>query len=278
MKRIALLLFTLLTCQSVLHAAGDYRALGGAAFARANAALSLHDVFSFQNNPAGLAWLKTPTVACASQMSSMQFSLTNNTVILAYPVKKAGCLATGASYFGDPNYHELHAGLAYARCFAEQVSVGIRLDYLQLGISTYGTQHSASFHLGLQYLFRKKLTVACHVYNPLHMKLSKEKTSDHFQTLFQLGFQYKPLTQFDINVEAEKDLQQAVNIKIGLAYRPINVLSLGVGAQTRTRLICFGTGIFYKGFQMDIACSWHYVLGFSPQCSLIYEWKNTKKP
>jgi hypothetical protein len=198
--------------------------------------------------------------------------------MMAYPIKKLGCFAGGASYFGDANYHEIHSGIAYARSFAEQVSIGLRLDYLQLGINGYGTKHSMDFNLGMQYQIRKKLTLAFHIYNPVRFKLAKEKSSDRFQTLFQLGFQYKPLPQFDMNIEAEKDLQLPVNIKVGLAYRPINIISLGAGAQTRTRLLCFGTGIYYKGFQLDIACSWHYVLGFSPQCSLMYEWKTKKQP
>jgi hypothetical protein len=58
-----------------------------------------------------------------------------------------------------------------------------------------------------------------------------------------------------------------------LEYHPVDNLYLRCGVASNPSLSCFGFGLKLKQFVIDMSAQYHWVLGFSPQFSLGYEFK-----
>jgi len=255
-----------------LNAAHDNVPEGGRSAALANASVALTDFWSLQNNQAGLAFYNRPAGAIYFENRYMVKEMSMKAGGLVMPTK-AGVLGLNISYFGYPKYNESKFGLAYARSFGDVLAVGVQLDYLLTSVSeNYGKKGVATFEIGLLSKINEHLSIGAHIFNPVQAKLT-DYNNERIPAIIRVGAAYSFDENILVSVEAEKDTQMDPVLKCGLEYRIIEQIYVRGGISTNPGLYSFGFGLDFKKLKIDFSSSVHHVLGYSPQISLIYNFK-----
>ena len=269
MKKLITWIILSLSLQS--FAGGEYQAVGARHTGMGNASVCLNDVFAVNYNQAGLGFLTNISIGASTELRYATLGLTNNSIEVAFPTKKAGTFAYAANFYGDKNYNELRTGLAYGKAFGNKFSIGLRFDYMRVGIMSLGNKNAFSFDVGLQYKILNNLTAGAHVSNPSRFKVDGEKYKERFATLMQFGLSYTAYKKVVVAAEFEKDLDYKPNFKFGVEYHPVSILYLRAGFNTQPLQVTFGAGVATKsGFNIDLAAAYQAQLGFSPHLSLQY--------
>ncbi len=255
--------------------AGDNSPLGSRSSGLGNASVSLFDVWSVQNNQAGLGWIKQISGGITYHNQFFVKELSTKAFGLALPVKK-GTFGLCISNYGYSLYSENKIGLSFGRTFGEKISAGISLDYFGTRISEYGQKNSFVAEAGMQARPVKNLTLGVHVFNLTRAKLAVYN-DERLPTVMRFGFDYKFSEKVFVAMETEKDIDKKGIVKAGIEYKPVSILHLRAGISSNPSLSCFGIGINFKQFRLDLSSTYHSTLGFSPQVGLIYEFEKVAK-
>jgi hypothetical protein len=252
-------------------AGGELQAVGARQAGMGNASVGLSDVFATNYNQAGLGYLSTISIGASTELRYTQLGIYNSQISVAIPIKKAGTFAYAANFFGDKNYNEIRTGLAYGKAFGKKFAVGLRVDYMRVGIVSLANKNALSFDVGVQYKIFDNLVAGAHISNPSRFKIDGEKYKERFATIMQVGLAYTAYKKVTIAAEFEKDLDFKPNFKFGVEYHPVSILFLRAGFNTQPLAVTFGAGIETKnGFVIDVASAYQARLGFSPHLSLKY--------
>ena len=278
MKRLLLCICIVLCLLRSALASGDNFTAGARSTAMGDASITLSDVFASTTNQAGLAYMTNYSVGICADRKFVNASINNFNGAFALPISaKVGTFGLSANYYGYKYYNETKIGLAYARKFGEKFSIGLQFDFLRMLIFENGSRNFYTFELGFQYKPWKVLTIGGHIYNPVPYKVDKV-FGERLPTVLKFGLAYEPSPKVLLAAEYEQDIHYKPQFKGGIEYRPIKYLHIRTGAQTTPFSASFGLGVNVKGLNIDLASSYHPVLGFTPQAAIIYSFsKKTKK-
>ncbi len=244
--------------------------IGGRSSALSGASSTLTDVWSAQNNQAGLGFKRTFEAGVYYENRFLVKQLSTSAFAAALPIKR-GCFGITYSGFGYSLYKESHLGIAYGMPLSENFSVGVQLSYLSTQIGdTYGRGQALTGSLGFQGKLGKKVIVAGHIFNPNRAKMTNYN-NEVIPSLIKIGVQYLFSEKVSAVLEAEKSTYHKLNIKGGIEYAPRKELYLRAGASSFPASASFGLGVNLKGFKVDLSSAYHSILGFSPQMGLSYE-------
>jgi len=273
-KRILLLVFIFNSASNFSAIAGDGTiATGARSSATGGASLTYHDLWSAFNNQAGLGKVKGFSAGVTNEFRFLVPELSVRGLAIALPVKNAGVFGVSISYFGYSVYNEKKIGLAYSRAFGDKVSAGLQIDYLSTHLAeSYGDRHAFTAEAGIQVLLLKNLVIAAHVYNPTRTKLS-DYDDERFPTTLKAGLSYTFSEKLIVSAESEKSICEHNIFKAGVEYHIVKPLYLRCGLSTNPGLYSFGFGLRIGKLEVDMASTYHQVLGFSPQVSLTYAFK-----
>ncbi|WBM73695.1 hypothetical protein [Saprospira grandis] len=243
-----------------------------------NASVAFTDINAAYSNQAGLAFLEELSFSAYGERRFLAEGLNSFLFAAAYPLENnQGTFGLTLNYFGFSAYNEQKIGLAYARKLSERFALGVQLDYLGIRIPTYGSANSFTFELGLTAKISEELTLAAHVYNPVHAKLGQ--LDERLPALFNLGLAYHPSEKVGIYAALEKDIyNQPFGAKAGIEYQAHKIFKLRAGMQlSDLSQLSFGLGLDLDELQIDLATAYHQVLGFTPSFALSYRLQKTKK-
>lgn len=242
----------------------------GARFtAMASAGVSMRDVWSMQQNQAGIAAIKKTTVALAVEKPFAGFELSTQSAIIVLPVNK-NVFGISIQRYGLTSYSEQRAGFTYARSFGERLNAALNFNYHLLKIPAYGSSQTYSVEAGMQYQLNDKISVAAHVANPGKSRFNNDiNTGIPFR--LQAGGSYIFSEKVMMAALVEKTAGFAINNRFGLEYQVAELLALRGGISTSPFKHYAGFGLNYRKLKMDIATSSQPVLGYSPQVALSYE-------
>ena len=252
----------------------DNSPLGSSSNGIGNASVSLSDVWSVQNNQAGLGFIKEINAGVYYQNQFLLKELGTKAFAFAAPVK-GGTVGVCVSNFGYTLYSQNKYGLAFGKSFGDKISAGIMMDYISTSIPEYGKRSSFVAEAGIQAKPIKNLTIGVHIFNLTRTKLA-DYNDERIPTIMRLGANYKFSEKVFVALETEKDIDKQAMVKAGLEYMPIKELYLRVGVATNPSLSCFGIGINLKKFHLDLSSTYHSVFGFSPQIGLSYRFEKRK--
>ena len=270
MKKIYLILLFLIPLSS--GAANDNYLFGGRAASMGNAAVTLFDLWAASHNQAGLARIENITAGVYMENRYLIPELNFGAGAVAMPAA-GGVFGLSFTHFGYSLYTENKIGLAYSRLLGEKFSVGVQLNYHHLSIGEdYGSKHNVSVELGMIYEIIDNLHIGFHLFNPTKSKVA-EYDNERIPTIMRGGFSYTFSDQVIFVFETEKDINLDAVYKAGLEYRVIDPLYLRIGIGTRPVSNSFGFGIELGNLKLDLSSSYHHILGYSPQFSMIYEFK-----
>ena len=251
--------------------------IGARSAAMANASVSLSDVWSAQQNQAGLGFLHNYSAGVYYENRFLLKELSIRGAVAAIPVK-GGTFGLSITNFGYTSYSENKYSLSFAKSFGDKLSAGIAMDYITTKIvDGYGSKGVFAAELGLQAKPLKGLTIGFHLYNPTRTKLTNYD-NERIPTIIRLGADYEFSDVVILAIETDKDISQKANFKAGIEYKAVKELYLRIGIATNPTLSSFGFGLNLKNIKIDISTSYHQTLGFSPQLGLTYNFNKKETP
>ncbi len=256
---------------SIIAAKADNEnfSIGARSSGMANASVSLNDVWSAQQNQAGLGFLHNSAAGVYYENRFLLKELSIRGAVVAVPVK-GGTFGLCITNFGYSSYSENKYSLSFAKSFGNKLSAGIAMDYLTTKIAEgYGTKGVFAAEFGLQAKPIKRLNIGFHIYNPTRTKLA-DYTNERIPTIIKLGADYNFSDAVILAVETDKDISQKAIFKAGIEYKVVKEFYLRIGIATNPTLSSFGFGLNLKNIKIDISTNYHQVLGFSPQIGLTY--------
>ncbi len=267
LQHIKFVTFILILCSNHLVAQND--GIGARSIALGGFTTTLSDVWSTNNNQAGLGFNKSISGGIYYESRFLLKETGYKAGAFVLPVK-TGALGLSVTSFGYELYNRTNVGLSYGQHFGEKFSAGVQLNYFNTKLSeNYGQKSAFTASLGLMAKLNKELTIGVHVYNPTRSKLA-EYNNERIPTIMKLGLDYKFSEKVFVALETEKDIDYDAIIKAGIEYHIIDVLYLRGGVSSNPSLTSFGLGVLLKDFKLDIASSYHQTLGFTPSISIVY--------
>ena len=253
-------------------AGSELSATGGRASAMGNTSVAFYDGWSGFNNQAGLAWCRKFSAGTYFENRYLLKEMSVKAIGVILPVRK-GAFGLSFRHFGFSLYNEIKTGLAFGMHFGNSFSAGIQLDYLRFHLGDdYGTKNLFTFEIGLQYRIKEQLCLGVHFFNAVPIRLTEDPI-ERLPSVITLGIAWQVSKNFIASAEVEKDLITKPIFKAGMEYHFIHPLYVRLGFLTNPTMFTFGFGLEFGRFCFDVASSYHMVLGFSPQGSLIYSFK-----
>ena len=254
------------------YAANDNYSFGGRAAGMGDAAVTLYDFWAISHNQAGLARIQNSAAGVYLENRFLLAELSFGAGAFVYPTT-SGVFGFNFTYFGFELYNETKIGLAYARDFGERISTGIQLNYHYTGIGEdYGNKGNLTFELGAIFHILPELSIGVHLFNPTRAKIG-DFADERIPTIFKTGFGYEFSERVMVIAEVEKSVNLDPVFKVGVEYRITDPIYLRGGIGTNPTTNSFGFGLELGNLSIDLATSYHYVLGYSPQISFVYHIK-----
>jgi len=267
--KIALLL-PLIILFAKSYGSSDNHLFGGRAAGMGNAAVTLYDFWAVSHNQAGLARIDRPTAGVYFENRFMTQELSLGAGAFVLPTK-SGVFGLSFNVFGFELYSESKVGLAYARTFGERLSTGVQLNYNNTFIANdYGSTGNFTFEAGIIFEIIPKLNIGVHVFNPTATKIS-DYSDERIASVIRTGLSWKFSEKVFIIVETEKSGNHEPVFRSGIEYHITDPIYIRAGIGTKPTTNSFGFGLELGLLKMDIATSYHHVLGYSPQIGFVYQ-------
>lgn len=262
----------LVTCGNIsLFAQGVTGPIGSKAWMMGGASASAVDLWSANNNPGAMGMLSHTHVGIYSEQRFMESNLKLANITGIYHNK---WLNFGASvnYYGYQAFNQQKISLSAGKKLSSTVSLGVQLNYLATNIQDYGNAGAWALGAGLAYKPIEKLTFGLMVFNPTQSKYT-ETLNERIPTITRMGLTYKVSKKVMVQMEADQTLQQKLILRGGLEYQLHEILSLSAGAANNPVYYTFGASLAMKKLKLDMATSFHEVLGYSPHIGLVFPFK-----
>lgn len=246
------------------------QAMTGARFsAMGNAVVALSDVWSLQQNQAGLAAIKKITLAIAYENRFFQEDLYTKSAVLSFPFRD-NCFGVSFQSYGFSAYTDQKIGIAYARNFGKKLAIALNFNAHQLNIPQYGHASAFSFETGVQYRINEQFVVGAHIANPNRSGYDVT-TNSPVLSIYRAGIAYVFSDKITLAAEINKTAVGETDVNAGLSYQFFQLLTLRGGLSANPFKQYAGFGLHYQQLFMDCAVNSHPVLGYSPQIALAYE-------
>lgn len=271
MKKIVYAILLTIISPIIVRAQVGYSDAGAQANSMGNASVTFENVYSAQNNQAGLAFVDQAAVGISTQnFFLVDGGINTHHGVAAIPTKKAGVFGLSASYSGDNTFNQSKIGIAYGRKLADQVGLGVQLDYIGTKTQEVGTGAAFTFDIGIIYKPAKSLSIGAKIFNPIRAKTGLDY-EEEIPAIINVGLAYKPSTKVTICLEGEQNLQDDLRIKTGAEYNIIEQLYLRGGYISNPSMLTAGIGIKLKSLQIDFSSQFHQQLGLTPGFGVNYQ-------
>jgi hypothetical protein len=241
--------------------------IGGRPAALANAVVMESDIWSVNQNQAGLDEYHQLSIGFYHENKFFVDEYAIDALAIAVPVKP-GTFGLSYTYFGYPKYNESKMGLAFGKSFGDKFSAGIQMNYHFVYIDgEYENRHALTVEGGIQYKPIDAIRIGIHVFNPSRSHFQPVNV-DTLITTLRTGISYSPIEKLWMAVEVEKSIYYNLRVKSGIEYEILKGLFLRTGIITQPFRNTFGLGFNIKRVSADIAFSQTETLGLSPHFSM----------
>lgn len=230
---------------------------------------ALSDIWSLQQNPAGIAELKRPMIAVAYEKHFLDAEVSTQNAVFAVPFRR-NVLGVSFERYGFSEFNEQKVGVCYAKRFGDSFSMAIGLRYYQQNISQYGSAKAFSIEVGFQLKVTNEFTIASHIANPNQSRYNNLQGSI-LPAKLSLGGSFIFSDRLVMIVDVRAHLKYPPEGMTGIEYNIIKWFSLRGGVSVNPIKQYTGFGISYNKLQVDVSVASHPSLGYSPQVALGYE-------
>jgi hypothetical protein len=269
MKHSIITIFLALLTFFSAKAANDNYPFGGRPASMANSTVAVYDFWGLSFNQAAIARQKGPVAGVYFENRFLTKEMSLGAMGFSMPAG-GGVMGVSATFFGYSQYHESKIGLTYARKLSDKISVGVQLNYLYASVAGYGNKGSIAGELGMIYELLPGLNLGAHIFNPTRTKVASYN-NEQIPTIIKIGMAYSFSERVLVSIEAEKDIVENPIFKAGIEYGLTENLFVRGGIGTNPTLNSLGVGFYFGSLKFDISSSFHYLLGYSPQASFVYQ-------
>jgi hypothetical protein len=241
---------------------------GARASGLAGTTVTLGDVWSTFHNQAGLTDI-TGFQAGVYYMNRFAVKELGDKGLSVAGKLGNGVIAGSYQSFGFSDFSQSKSGLAYALPLNDKFSIGVQINFHNTRIAEYGSSSAFSVEGGFIYKLNNKLILAAHIENPTRAKQA-EYLDTRYPSIIRAGATYIFSDKVSLIGQVQQDTEQKVIGSGALEYNILETIVIRAGVSSNPTLSSFGFGYKSKYFRADIATSYHSVLGFSPQLSLVY--------
>ncbi|RZL34850.1 MAG: hypothetical protein EOP00_30850 [Pedobacter sp.] len=243
--------------------------LGARLLAMGNNATAVKDVWSINTNPAGITNLKQPKVALSYGKTLFDTDISHQALAFVLPAKRS-YIGLNVVRYGITEYNEINTGIAFAKTFGEQMSIGVKLNYHQIRISNYGSTRGFSADVGAIYQFNDVLTFGANINNPSCQSYSTKNIAAKIPTIFAVGASYNASSKVLVATYIKKEVHQSIDVGLGVDYQLVEIFSLRAGITAKAFKQYAGFGLNYKSLTVDMAVENDPNLGYTPQIAVGY--------
>ncbi len=174
-------------------------------------------------------------------------------------------LGLDLAYSGIEGYGEQRLRLLYGRRLSSTLLIGGGGDVLRVSAGEYGQATALTFGLGALANPIPSVWLGAQVYNPIQVELAGTPAP----AALRIGASWQASAVFIASAEVEKDLERAAQVKVGMAYRPMEALALRMGARAEPLRLSLGAEVrIGERVALASAAEWHPVLGITPALCL----------
>ncbi|NEU07228.1 hypothetical protein GZH53_02785 [Flavihumibacter sp. R14] len=235
----------------------------------ASTGVSISDIWSIQENQAGIASVRKFCIALGFARPFTGYDLRSHSAAFILPVDN-NVLGVSLQKYGTTAFEYQRLGLTYAKSFGTQFFAAMTINYHHLAIENYGRTQAYSIETGVQYKKGNNLSLGAHLSNPGFSSFQNDWNSVG-PTRFLLGASYNVSRKLLLAMSLDKVINEKADIKTGLEYKIIELLALRGGFSANPFKQYAGFGVNHKALNMDVSISSQPIVGYSPQISLSYE-------
>lgn len=252
----------LLLYGEILFSQGITGPTGAEAWMMGGASAAMQNVWAADNNPAAITGIKNSQLGVYSEQ---RFNQSNNKLANITGVIPTKYLSVGAhvNYYGYSVFNQQKLGLSLGKELSRQFALGVQMSYIATNIQDYGNSGAFVTSLGIHTQLMDKVKIGVILFNLTQAKFA-ENLEEKIPSYGRIGLVYDISRKVLVQAEADQILNQKLIMRGGLSYKIHEVISLAIGACSNPAYYTFGTAIRIKSLKMDIASSFHEVLGFTP--------------
>ncbi len=241
---------------------------GAQAWMMGGASAATADVWSAANNPAVMCLLPINQLGLYTEQRFMEknLKLANISGVLKTKWLYAGGYI---HYFGYEAFNQQRLGFSLGKKLADNISLGIQLNYLATNIREYGNSRAWVLGAGILYKPIPKLTTVITFFN-INQARYNQTLTERIPATARLGVSYELSAKVLTTAETEQTLNQKTVFRGGLRYQLHEVIALAMGAANNPVYYTFGVGLKMKQLKLDMASGFHEVLGFTPHLSISF--------
>jgi hypothetical protein len=252
-----------------------YRPVGARGWGMGNSTITFTDVWSTQNNQAGLGFIKNATAGTFLENRFGLSTLNYGVAAVALPTR-FGTFGVNVNQFGYSAYSEQKFGLGFGRAFTDKFSFGFQMNYQHVRIAEYQRAGAISIEAGIIYKVNKQLHAAFHLSNPTLQEMPAP-INQRLPVAGKMGLAYLVSEKFTFTAEGVRIMDAPVSVRTGAEYKVHPDFHVRAGFMSNPNTATFGAGYRKAGWQIDVATSIQPVLGISPHASLSYQFARKTK-
>lgn len=232
--------------------------------------LTLTDVWSVLNNPAGTGKLSNYQFGFYYESRFLMKELNHASLAFTCPLM-SGNINFATTYFGYSLFSQTKIALGYSQQLFKNFYMGLQINYFLIHQSEYYKNFNAmTFELGINYNVVKNLTIAAYVFNPINAGYF-ESYSTKIPISMKLGVSYLFADKFLLAVETGKSINGIIPVfKTGLEYIIKEHFAIRAGLAVKELEFSAGFGYNNYNLHVDVAYSYHQILGHTPKVSINY--------
>jgi len=233
--------------------------LGGSSAADAN-------VWSTGNNAAAITQVKNTQAGIYTEQRFNEANLRLTNLSVVVPTRYIS-IGGAVNYYGYSAFNQQRLVLSAAKALNPIFSIGIQLNYVSTFIEDYGQTGNTAIGGGLYVKPLGKLSLGFSLFNPTQNRYGKY-TDEKIPSYARLGCAYEVSDKIVLHTEADQRLNQKLTWRGGIYYKIHESFHLAMGAATHPTYYTFGTSLHLKKIKLDMASSFHEVLGFTPHIAI----------
>lgn len=227
--------------------------------------------WSVYGNQAGLATIENPLVGGSFQNRFLLRELSGRAGLIVVPVQSS-VFALSFFQFGDLPFRQAQLGLAYARRIIPNLNFGFQFNYYsQYFVEENKSAGATGIELGIQYSLNKQTVLGIHLRNPYRTGIKTSSEIYYYHSGIILGVLYRISNSFRATSELENDFGKQIKSRTGIEYDILKNFCLRSGVALNPVQFSAGFGFQFNKMNIDLATSYHSVLGNSPSVAIFYQ-------
>jgi len=231
-----------------------------------------NNVWSVNNNIGQLSKLEFTTISISSFQPFLIKDFSTSNLVVGIPAKGG---AFGFNYSNSGNKHlQMHnIGIGYSLKMGSNFNSGIKVNYSIINAGDYYNKRSVfNVDFGMAASLSNELEIGVIIKNATLSKIA-DYNNERLTTSFQLAGSYNFSKDLNIQTGLEKNINYPVSFLAAINYKPNKKIIINGGIASNPSLAAFGISLVQKKIILSFATQVHQYLGWSPDISIIYQFK-----